>query len=98
MAIHKSLGLWAQNYRVPIGEFSDSVSYCAEDVAAGTDYRRIMPNFDVCVHSNQPGVIQKVAQTRPGHGPSWAPNAGYDLCGQPPKCMSYGAGRHTPKG
>ena len=37
VAWHASMGLWGENYSIPIGEFSDSVAYCAEDVATDTD-------------------------------------------------------------
>ena len=33
VAVHESMGLWAENCSIPIGSFSDAVSYCAEDVA-----------------------------------------------------------------
>ena len=103
VAWHEGLGLWAHNYRIPVGAFSDAVSYCAEDVATRTAeipvrFRRFMSDYSVQCGTNLPGMLQKVAQSAPGHGPSWAPHACYNLKGIPPKSTTYGAGRHKPKG
>ena len=103
VGIHESLGLWAKNFVIPVGNFSDSVSYCAEDVALDTQeiperFRRIMKEYEVSNPRNKPGFLRKVSQTKPGHGHSSKPNAGYDLRGMAPKCTTYGAGRHKPKG
>ena len=103
VAFHESLGQWAQAYRIPVGEFSDSVSYCAEDVATldadvPEKYRRFMADYSVICKSSQPGQLQKVAQTAPGHGFSSRPNACYSARGMPPKCTTYGAGRRKPLG
>ena len=35
VAWHDSLSLWARNYRIPVGDFIDAVSYTAADVATG---------------------------------------------------------------
>ena len=103
VAIHESLGQWAKAYRIPVGEFSDSVSYCAEDVATldaqvPEKYKRFMADYSVKCKSSQPGHLQKVAQTAPGHGFSSRPNACYSAAGVPPKCTTYGAGRRKPLG
>ena len=94
VAIHESLGQWAKAYRIPVGEFSDSVSYCAEDVATldakvPEKYKRFMADYSVKCKSSQPGHLQKVAQTAPGHGFSSRPNACYSASGVPPKCTTY---------
>ena len=103
VALHESLGLWASNFQIPMGSFSDSVSYTAQDVATATvhipeRFRRVLRDWEVASRSSQPGHLRKVAQCKEGHGPSWAPYACYDLRGVPPKCTTYGAGRHKPLG
>ena len=103
VAMHESLGHWAKAYRIPIGEFSDSVSYCAEDVATldakvPEKYKRFLADYSVRCKSSQPGHLQKVAQSAPGHGFSSKPNACYSARGVPPKCTTYGAGRRKPLG
>ena len=50
VALHKSLGHWAKPYRIPVGEFSDSVSHYAKDVAtldekAPAKYKRFMADY-----------------------------------------------------
>jgi site-specific DNA-cytosine methylase len=105
VGIDKALGTWAESYRIPMGEFSDAVSYCAEDVATATEeiperFHRWMKDYDVLLKANnqKPGKLQKVGQTGPGQGFSTAPRAVYDLKGLPPKCTTHGAGRHKPLG
>lgn len=103
VAFHKSLGEWAVNYRIPVGSFSESVSFCAEDVATEAHlvparFQRFMKEHLVQPRSAAPGALQKVSQKRPGHGYSTHPYACYDLRGLPPKCTTHAAGRHKPKG
>ena len=103
VAISNSLGEWAKNFRIPLGSFSHSVSYCAADVATPTEdiperFKRHMDDQAVECRSDLPGELQKVAQVKPGHGYSTHPYAKYSLGGQPPKCTTYGAGRHEPLG
>ena len=40
VGIHESLGLWAVNFQIPVGSFSDAVSYTAQDVATATVHIR----------------------------------------------------------
>lgn len=104
VAFNKIVGAPAFAYKIPMGDYSDSVSFVAADVATNTAeiparFRRFITDFELNKRSQkQPGQLQKVAQSRPGHGPSWDPYACYDLGGQAPKCTTYGAGRHKPKG
>ena len=79
------------------------MSYCAEDVALETQdipnrFKRYMKEYELKSANRQPGELQKVSQTKSGHGPSKNPYACYDLRGIPPKCTTLGAGRHKPKG
>jgi len=104
-ALHSSLGLWANNCSIPIGEVSDTVSHCAEDdiVATNTEdmtqrFHRVMNEVQVAQRTTNPGEMQKVSQIGPGFVPSEFPNACHDLKCQPPKCTTRGAGRHKPKG
>lgn len=100
---HAWLGHWAVAYRMPMGQFSDAVSYCGEDIATATEeiperYKRFMRDYPVVLRSHLPGDLQKVGQVAPGQGFSQRPHAVYSLQGVHPAATTYAAGRHLPFG
>ena len=103
VAISSELGSFANDYKIPMGEFSDDVAYAAEHVATPTSdiperFHRFMNDYEVEPMFKSPSKIRKVAQDALGFGHSSAPHACYDLRGLAPKCTTHGAGRHKPSG
>ena len=103
VAISSELGSFADNYKIPIGEFSDEVAYTAEHVATPTSeiprrFQRWMQDYEIKPMFMIPSEVKKVAQDRQGFGYSSFPHAVYALEGKAPKCTTRGAGRHKPIG
>ena len=83
--------------------FSDSVSYCAEDVVSHhslipEEYVRTLKDKILPLTHEYPGQLMKVGQVKPGHGYSTNPHAVYSLSAIGPACTRHGAGRHTRHG
>jgi site-specific DNA-cytosine methylase len=103
VAIHESLGEFAQDFRIPTGEFSDDVAYSSSSAATPTEdiperFHRFMHDYELKPMHEKPSKIRKTAQTAPGFGFSSHPNACYDMRGIAPKSTTHGAGRHLPLG
>ena len=103
IAISEDLGVAATSFRIPTGSFSDSVSYCAEDVVLHhslipKEYVRTLKDKILPLTHEYPGQLMKVGQVKPGHGYSTNPHAVYSLSAIGPACTRHGAGRHTRHG
>lgn len=93
------LGVHALEYKIPVGDFSDAVSYCARDIiekSLDESLMRFFPDKPEEPRSELPGTLQVVARMKNGHGFSARPNASVSLEGLLPSATRFGSGRHQP--
>ena len=72
VATHPCLKEHGGKYRLPIGDFSDAVSYCARDIVESKiaeSQKRRFPDRPVKPWKTTPGALQIVARYAPGHIP-----------------------------
>ena len=101
VANHKAMGKVAAEYRIPTGNFSDAVSFCAKDVIdekPDEARRRQYPDHPVRIRTTKPGELQLAARCGKGQGFSNRLNASYAVDGLLPATTTYAGGRHLPEG
>ena len=71
VAVHQCMGEHATKYRIPMGDFSDAVSYCARDIVEqriSESQVQTLPDKPVRPWRSDPGALQIVARYAPGQG------------------------------
>ena len=97
VATHPCLKEHGEQYRLPIGDFSDAVSYCARDIVESKiaeSQKRRFPDKPVRPWRDTPGSLQIVARYAPGQGFSDRVHASCSLDGLLPATTNHGGGRH----
>ena len=96
---HECLGEHGRNHRIPIGDYSDVVSFCARDViekSLDESNARYFDDKEIAPLSQMAGDLQVVARKGYGQGFSASPHASCNLDGQMPTMTTHGNGRHQP--
>ena len=97
VATHPCLKEHGEQYRLPIGDFSDAVGYCARDIVEpkiAESQKRRFPEKPVKPWRTTPGALQVVARYAPGQGFSDRVHASCLLDGLLPATTNHGGGRH----
>lgn len=103
VAISSELGEYAKAYRIPLGCYSDAVSFTARDIVAPdteineSSWRELNDKL-VTAFSQSPGKLQMASRVAPGQGFSANPHACYKLDGIAPCTTQYGGGRRVREG